>query len=91
MSRALARQERNALTGYAPGPLRAGTDNELEVISRFRSRHPEYDRLGDIEIATLATTYRDDAREAELTALEDGGVPADWHRRDDIYNAEEGL
>ena len=84
MTTAIARRSTGKLAGYAPGRLRRSSDRDHEVISDFRARHPEYARLGDIEIATLATTYRDTTREGEIDALVDAGVPSDWHRDDDF-------
>ena len=74
---------------YTPGPVRRSTDDEHAAIAAFVDRHPEYARLSCIELATLAATYRGPERDAEMDALEDAGVPLDWHRTgdaDDFYD-----
>ena len=65
---------------YRPGPVRRSTDDEYAAVSAFVDRHPEYGRLSHTELATLAATYQGPERRAECDALEDAGVPSDWHR-----------
>ena len=65
---------------YSPGPVRRSTDDEYAAAAAFVDRHPEYGRLSHTELATLAATHIGPERRAECVALEEAGVPADWHR-----------
>ena len=64
---------------YSPGPLRRGADQEQNLAEAFCARHPEFARLSHMELVTLAATYVGPERRAECAALEDAGVPSDWH------------
>ena len=68
---------------YAPGPVRCAADNEHAAVAAFVDRHPEYASLSHLELVTLAATYVGPEVAAEHDALEDAGVPLDWHRADD--------
>lgn len=84
MTTAIARRAPPALPDtYHPGVARRVTDAEHEAVSAFVARYPEYARLSNTELATLAATYRGPEREAEVAELEDAGVPLDWHRQYD--------
>jgi hypothetical protein len=88
MPSALVKRPANA---YAPGPVRHGADREHSLAAAFVDRHPEYARLSHLELVTLAATYRSPADQDVRDALEDEGVPMDWHRPDDfVENPEAG-
>ena len=88
-NRAPARHPDTRRNSYSPGTVRRTTDNEHAAVVAFVDRHPEYARLSHLELVTLAATYRGPDRDAEVDALEDAGVPLDWHRTsdaDDFYD-----
>lgn len=66
---------------YAPGQLRAVTDEEHQRVQRFCTEHPEYERaLGYEGLKQVAATYLDDDDRRVRGELNAAGVSADYRR-----------
>jgi hypothetical protein len=71
---------RPAPAPYAPGRLRTASDHEAAVVAGFKSRFPEFERLGHDELLQIAATYLSDDDHLTRAKLRGEGVPAGWRR-----------